>query len=186
MSRNLHSILEGSLHILKILFLSDSWVKCYNMGRRQSETKVHPFHPQIAKMDNSIPEVWHVHYFTKDLLRNKRATWHRITIWFCRRRFLKIVTIYCREGYLGHVTTTIQATYISPKSWRLYTTKCFNQQSPFGGDVWSCWNTSGLGKSQRTTLSSEAMKTYSTNLLHIPVFTPTFIPNLHQHLYQIY
>ena len=59
--------------------------------------------------------------------------------WFCRRRFLKVFTIYGRGGHLGQWTVTILAIFRSPTLRRLRMKFEQNWLSGFRGEVvWKC------------------------------------------------
>ena len=52
-------------------------------------------------------------------------------VWFQRRRFFKIFTIYGHGGHISHVTWTIWTIYHSPIRWRLHIKFGFNRPSSF-------------------------------------------------------
>ena len=63
-----------------------------------------------------------------------------LTIWFHRRRFFKVFTVYEHGGHIGHVTWTIWINFPSPIPWRRHMKFGVNQPSNFQEkEVWKCW-----------------------------------------------
>ena len=106
-----------------------------------------------------------------------------IGLWFQRRRFLKVFTIYSHGGHLGNMSWTVWINFRSPIRRRLLMKLGFSWPSGFRGeDVWKCWQHTYIWTTEVSSPMSRMlrwankikMKKYTRHPLHYKRTCPVY------------